>query len=54
MLFQPVYIGYVVPVDPITYWTEWLMIYGWYTIPLAVAGFFLILIGRRYLIKKQE
>lgn len=53
-IFNYVHIGYGISVDPIDYWTNWLIIYGWYTIPLAVVGLFLIFYGRRYMIRKQE
>jgi len=53
-LFSRVRIAFGVPVDPIEYWTSWLGIHGWYTIPLVVVGLFLIIYGRRYMIRKQE
>jgi len=53
-LFSYVHIGYGIPVDPIDYWTNWLINFGWYTIPLVVVGLFLIIYGRRYMIRKQE
>ena len=53
-LFNYVHIGFGISVDPIDYWANWLIIYGWYTIPLAVVGLFLIIYGRRYMTRKQE
>ena len=53
-LFSRVHIGFGIPVSPIDYWRNWLGIYGWYTIPLAILGLYLIIYGRRCLIREQE
>lgn len=52
-LFSRVHIGFGIPLDPIDYWRTWLAMY-WYTIPIAILGLYLIIYGRRYLIREQE
>ena len=50
LLFKQVYtIGFYVPLDPLAYWVEWLFMYGWFTILLAVLGVYLIIFGYRYI-----
>ncbi len=52
MLFNQVYtIGFYVPLSPLAYWGEWLLLYGWFTILLAVVGVYLIIFGYRYIQK---
>lgn len=53
-LFNYMHIGFGITIDPIDYWTNWLINFGWYTIPIAILGLFLIIYGRRYLIREQE
>ena len=53
-LFSRVHIGFGIQIDPIDYWRIWLGIYGWYTIPIAILGLYLIFYGRRCLIREQE
>jgi len=52
-LFSRMHIGFGIPIDPIDYWRNWLVNYGWYTIPLAILGLYLIFYGR-YLTRNQE
>ncbi|NVM19846.1 MAG: hypothetical protein HWN80_19240 [Candidatus Lokiarchaeota archaeon] len=48
ILFNQVYtIGFYVPLEPLSYWVEWLLLYGWFTILLAILGVFLINYGYR-------
>ena len=48
MLFNQVYtIGFYVPLEPLAYWVEWLLLYGWFTILLAILGIYLIFYGYR-------
>jgi hypothetical protein len=46
---QVVPIGFNVVLDPLNYWIEGFMIYGWITIIIAILGLFLILRGRYYI-----
>jgi len=48
MLFNRVYtIGFYVPLEPLSYWVEWLLLYGWFTILFAILGVYLIFYGYR-------
>lgn len=42
------------PLDPITYLQLWFMQHGSYILLIALVGLALIIIGRRYFIKKKE
>jgi len=42
------------PIDPATYWRVWLALQGWQTILVATVGLFLIIIGGRYFVIKQQ
>ena len=42
------------PLDPGAYWKAWLAPQGWQTILVATAGLFLIIIGGRYFVIKQQ
>jgi len=46
---QVVPIGFDVVLEPLNYWIEWLMIYGWITIVIAISRLFLILKGKFYI-----
>ncbi len=46
---QVVPIGFDVVLEPLNYWIEWLMIYGWITIVIAISGLFLILKDKFYI-----
>ncbi|NHJ24448.1 MAG: hypothetical protein EAX89_07735 [Candidatus Lokiarchaeota archaeon] len=46
---QVVPIGFDVVLEPLNYWIEWLMIYGWITIVIAISWLFLILKGKFYI-----
>ena len=55
MLFNQVYtIGFYVPLEPLVYWGEWLLRYGWLTILLAVIGVYFLIIGYRYVKSSAE
>ena len=42
------------PIDPWRYWNAWLVIQGWQTILSITLGLFLIIMGSRYFVIKQQ
>jgi len=47
-------IGAFVPYDPLSYWIEWLLMYGMLAIVLAVVGVYLIKIGYDVIKKSKK
>lgn len=55
MIFNLVYtIVFDIPLDPLAYWSEWLMMLGWFVILLAGIGVYLIIIGYRIIKSTKE
>jgi len=55
MLFFRVYtIGFYVPIDPFSYWIEWLFMYGYIIVMFALLGVCLIILGYRFISEAAE
>ncbi|MFX0025113.1 MAG: hypothetical protein ACFE8M_01770 [Candidatus Hermodarchaeota archaeon] len=53
ILFNKVYYLHYIPTDPLTYWMDWLKIYGLYTFIFASLGVYFVIISFRYFKKKD-